>query len=112
MLLPLVLGIGVPMCIVIWGLMYCLALPFYLLVRMVGFSGIARVLEGVGLLVLGVGEYNHEYNHIGGFQFAQLTYFGALCGALSVGFNSLSFLSEKVRRWLLQEKRPLVPARE
>ncbi|MGH9449929.1 MAG: hypothetical protein ACRD11_05230, partial [Terriglobia bacterium] len=83
-------------------------LLFRALLAVAGLDGIARIVEGIGLVALGLAGY-YTYAGPGRFgltnhQVDALAYFGAACGALSVGFTGLSFLSERVRASLGDKK--------
>jgi hypothetical protein len=109
---PVVLGVLLAIWSIFLPVMVVLflgaGLLFRWLIGAIGLEGIARVLEGLGLVALGLAAY-YTYSDPAQFGLTPhevygLAYAGALCGALSVGFTGLSFLSERVRGWLGDKK--------
>ena len=103
LLAPMLLGMFAIMAPVIWGAILAVGYAFRILVEWLGLHGIAKLLESTALVALGLAEYFHFYEI--DVQYGQLAYFGAFCGALSVGFTVLSLLSEKTRGWLGDRRR-------
>ena len=99
---PILMGMCVIVGPVIWSLLLAIAYAFRVLVIWLGFHGIARLLESVALIALGLAEYFHFYEL--DKNYGQLAYFGAFCGAISVGFTVLSLLPDKVKSWLGETK--------
>jgi hypothetical protein len=104
LLAPMLLGMFALMAPVIWGVMLTAGFAFRVLVTWLGLHGIARLLESTALVALGLAEYFKFYGlenfDLTEMHQGQLVYFGAFCGALSVGFNVLSLLSDKTKAWL------------
>jgi len=95
---PVLVGMMTIVGPIIWGLLLAIGYVFRILVVWLGLHGIAKLLESIALVALGLAEYFHFYEI--DKDYAQLAYFGAFCGAVSVGFTVLSLLPAKVKAWL------------